>query len=419
MTVLAGTGAVNPDTVMSYIGGIKLPVEDPAAVAEPAPQSAPQSVPQPVPQPVKAPEQKPIVEVPTFTEEPVEDEQPSTPAQDAAQPDEDSDLPDTPAAENFKKLRTAIKTERQLKKELETKLQEASERLTKYESGEVVPDVIREKDMRIQQLEPYEKIVNLKMSREYQESFVKPAIQLREKLEQLGADYALPKEVMHRAVELTNRKDLNTFLARHFDDVGALEVKQVIDQLHTLGEKAIEAEKEPETALQGLRSQFLEQEENHRRERATVFETVAKDAWGAALEKTKSEGVYKELILHPTDTEFNKKVVEPIQHRAAIQYSALIKELNANGLKTLPQSLAVGLARMVQLSIGGALSLEAKVAAEQERNAMKSNIQRTSGYIRPTIGGQNGSTHSARAGQSQTPKSPQEAAAAAARYFNK
>lgn len=414
---VGGSSVANPGAIAARLNGLHVPAfEDaPPNPTTAAPQQPPR--PQPIMNPTPAVAQPDsAVEAPDFTEP---ESNVQSPASESSSDEDLTDLPDTPAAENFKKLRGVVKTERQAKRNLEAKLQETSERLQKFEKGEEIPDIIRAKDERIAQLEPYEKIVSLKTSKEYQDNYVEPAIELRTKLEKIGNDYGIPDHVMHELVGIDNRKDLNAFLSRHFDDVGGLEVKQIVTELHNLADKAIEAEKDPETTLNALKAQYLERQEAENTKRMHTFEVVAKDAWNRALQKTKDEGVYKELILHPTDTDFNKKVVEPIQHRASVQFGALVKKLAQAGLKELPEDLALGLARSVQLSIAGAMLLDEKSKAVAERDAVIQNTKRTNGYMRPQIGGQNGGGHMTKAPAQQPLLNPRSAAEAAARVFNK
>lgn len=334
--------------------------------------------------------------------------------------DEDTaDLPANSAPENFKKLRGITKSLRVEKRELESQLKTLSNKVEKYEKGEVVPEIIRAKDERIAHLEKYEKMVDFQNSREYQETFVTPSIRLREKLHKLGTDYGIPAQVMDQAVNVENKKELGAFLSSHFADVDALEAKQIITELHDIARKSNEAEQNSEQSLQQIRQNYLENEKQETAKRVSVFENTAKDAWGKALEKTKAEGAYKELILHPTDTDYNKKVVEPIQYKASVQYGALIRKLHENGLKTLPPELANGMARMVLLSIGGAITMDAKVKAETTANTLIQNTKRTNGYVRPVIGGQNGAGHSNKGSGVREPLTPESAAKAALNVFNK
>ena len=279
-----------------------------------------------------------------------------------------------------------------------------------------MPEVIAAKDRRIQELEPYEKIVNLKMSREYQDAIVKPVLELNGQLDKISEDYGLPKEVLRNAVGIENRKDLNHFLSQHFDEIGAMEAKKVIDELHAIGQKAIDAEKEPDAAMQSLRAQFAEKTAQEAAQRASLFENTSKDAWSAALDKTQKEGAYKELVMHPNDPEFNKKYVEPIQAEAARQYGAFVKKCYALGMKELPTDFAAGVARMILLSIGGAFVMKDRNQAVARADAIQQNVRRTAQYVRPSLGGQNGSGTPRQApDMSQGPMNPTQAAALAAK----
>jgi hypothetical protein len=352
-------------------------------------------------------------------EEEVVEAAPVAPADDI-----DADLPDTPAAENFRKLRDVVKNERKAKKELQAALDKALEEsvtvktnLEKYEKGEAVPEVLRSKDERIAELEKYEQIHALERSPHFQANYVKPAIELRGQLEKLGNDYGVPAEVMHQAAGISNKRQRNQFLSRYFDDIGGLEVAGVMDKLHALGEKIAEVKQSPKAELERLKMEAQAVEVAEAKKRGEVFEVTAKESWNRALEKTKQEGVYKELILHPTNTEYNEKVVKPIQHKAATEYGKLVRHLNQLGLKELPSALADGLARMVQLSVAGAMALQDKERAESTAKGIMDYRRRTTGYIRPSIGGSNGTIHSSNGNgfRDKGPTNPREAAEAALR----
>lgn len=424
---LGGSTPANPAAIDQLLAGrLQFPGEVPPANPAPVQPQAP-AVPTPQPQVAQSvsipnvqmqalSDAAAAVDIPNFA---TEEEQATEPV---AEPvvEEDTDLeevPEAPARANFKRLQEVAKTERKARKELEAKIQEATAQLEQYKKGEVIPDIVQAKDQRIAELEPYEAAVNLKLSPQYQKEFVQPAIELRGQLEQIATDYGLPMDVMHQAVQTSSRKELNQFLAQYFDEVGALEVKEVVSKLQTLGEKALEAEQNPKHSLEALRAQYAEKEQAEALKVATIFESTAKEAWNAALQKTAQEGVYKEFILHPTNTEYNKKVVEPIQHRASIQFGALVKQLRANGLKQLPGELASGLARMVLLSIGGALTLDEKAKAVSRADTIMQNTARTNTYVRPPVGGQIGSSHAARAVVDKGPTNPMEAGKRASEFF--
>ena len=321
----------------------------------------------------------------------------------------DDDLPLAPAAENFKKLRNALKETRAAKRELEQKATEFEVELERYKKGEKVPEVVSAKDQRIQELEKYEKLFNLKMSKEYQQEFVEPSIQLGKKLQEHASTYNLPPEVINRAVELTG-KELNQFLSNHFDDLGALEAKKIINEIQDIGEKALKAEQEPETIMQELKTKFEQHQQEEAKKTNSVFENTAKTAWQKALEKRAKEGAYKELVIDPNNPEFNKKVVEPIQAKASQNFGALLTQLRKNGLQQLPEELAVGLASLNQLAVAGALLLEEKAKLEAKLNEVMKTSRVVNPLIRPSVNG----SGVPRSTPSVSPKTPQEAAAIAA-----
>ncbi len=395
------------------LGGTSAPNPNPVSTAVPRPESAPVETPAPAPTPnvSRAATDAGAIDLPDFTGG--ESEPPPTEAKvEAPKPeDDDSDLPTEPAAQNFKILREKIKEERKTKRQLAEEHAAAKAELEKFQKGENISEVLRAKDEAIQKLEPYKHIVDLKLSDEYQQAFIEPASELAGKLDKLGEDYGIPSEVIRQAVAIENKRDLNTYLTQHLnmDDVAALEARQIITEMQELGAQALEAEQKPVEAMNNLKAAYAERKQQEAQQRAEVFEATAKEAWNAALQKTAKEGAYKELIISPTNPEFNKNTVEPIQHRASIQYGALVKQLAANGLKQLPPELASGLARMVLLSIGGALTLDARVRAEREASQISETNRRIGGYLRPSMGGQNGSGHVPRS-QNTGPANPREAA---------
>lgn len=325
----------------------------------------------------------------------------------------------TPAAENFKRLRESLKKERVAKRELEELLGTTKSSLERYEKGEHVPEIVRAKDERIAALEKYETIYALESSPYFQSHYVQPAIELRSKLDKLAVDYGVSKETLQAVVGVANKKEQNRLLSGYLGDIGGLEARKIIDDMDILGNKISEARKQPKEALDRLKELGAVEELEQKKVQASVFEAVAKTAWNTALEKTKTEGEYKEFIMHPTDAEYNKTVVEPIQHKAATQYGALVKQLADAGLKRLDPNLAVGLARMVQLSIAGALSLKDKAKVERQLNAVQQHNQRVTPYMRPAVGGNNGSSNGKNSSVNgrQGPRTAQEAALMGAAFF--
>lgn len=379
------TGSISANTLNSVVSKLQMPSEtplDPQAIANEVAVSR------------AAPQEPARVELPQFDEAPPVVEEPPVQEEPAVIPDvedpDDAELPVTPAAENFKKLRTIAKEAKKAKRELEAQVAEREQELQKYKTGEVVPDVITAKDQRIAELEQYEKIVNIKLSPEYQREYVEPSLRLAEQLDRHAQSYGLEPAYLRQAVEIENQKELNQFLTRHFDDLGALEAKKIITELQDIGSRALQAEQEPAQVMEQLKVKYQQQQIEKEKQISANFEMTAKSAWQKALDKTIKENVYKELIPDPNDVKHTEQVVKPLQTKASQQFGALVTQLRKNGLTQLPEELAVGLARMTQLAVASAIAFDAKNKAEQQFNKVVSTSRVVSPYIRPSMAGNTG-----------------------------
>ena len=308
--------------------------------------------------------------------------------------------------ENFKILRKKTAELSNVVKEKEKAVEELQEKVKKYETGAELPEVLKAKEARIAELERYERIHALKTSPAYKEQFIKPLTGIKNRLNDIAKDYEIPEEVMSRALELKNRKDLNGFLSENFDEVGALEVKQLITQAQELETKAKEAETEPAKAIVQLEESYKVAREAKRAKDNEVIVNVSKDAWVDSLIKIKEEGKIPELIYREGDTEHNKTYVEPVLQAASAEYGKIIRMLAENGLETLPKDVAFALARMVHLAHASGIALQARTIAEQAARELQQNVTRTTRYERPAIGSSGGSGQTS----APTPKSPLEAA---------
>ena len=325
-------------------------------------------------------------------------EEPAQPTPEA-QPTDDKE-------ENFKNLRKKVSETVTTLKEKEKTVEELQTKIKKYETGEELPEVLKAKEARIAELERYERLHALKTSPAYKEQFIKPLTGIKDRLNAIAKDYEIPEEIMGRALELKNRKDLNGFLSENFDEVGALEVKQLITQAQELETKAKEAETEPAKAIVQLEENYKVAREAKRAKDNEVIVNVSKDAWVDSLIKIKEEGKIPELIYREGDTEHNKTYVEPILQAASAEYGKIIRMLAENGLETLPKDVAFALARMVHLAHASGIALQARTMAEQAARELQQNVTRTTRYERPAIGSSGGSGQAS----APTPKSPSEAA---------
>jgi hypothetical protein len=411
--------AVKPDAVgaVPVSNGTPAPVQVTPPVTQPAPLP-PVSAPEPPAQP-----QPDYVETNFFTEEEAEVhvEQPLETVADE-EPDM-SDVPDTdqPVAANWKKARAALKEERIAKKKLEKELRAAQEERDAWAEGKKIPEVLTAKDAKIQELQKYEAQVNGRLSEEYQELVVKPLASNTAEFTKLAEDYGIAPEsrqaLVNKIVSTENEKERNALITKYFPDaIGATKVKELVLKAHELGQIAIDMEKKPLETHQTLQAQYAEKLKVEDVKRTEVFEHVSKNAWSAALEKTAQEGIYPQLIMDPTNPEHNK-IVERNQHRAAIQFGALMKELKAGGMKNIPDKVAQGMARSILLAMGsvGAHKEVQRLSQELADIKRSSSVQTT--YFRPSSNGNGGGVHIP-AAPANSPKTPQEAGKLASASLN-
>ena len=310
---------------------------------------------------------------------------------------------------NFKAMRKKLSETSKTLEEIAKQKQELEEKLKKVESGEELPEVVRAKDLKIAELEKYQQLHALKLSPAYKEAYVKPIENIKQRLIEIAADYEIPADVLTEALNVTNRRDLNAFLSDHFDDIGALEVKNLIVQAQEITEQAKAAEQEPAKVLERIEEEYKNAEKIKLSQSRQVIKERAKEAWIDSLLQIRKEGKLQELIPRESDTDYNKRVVDPIITAAASEYGKLVRMLAESGLEDLPKELAFALARTVHLAHASAVSVESRVRAEAEARELKENAARTTRYLRPPVGASQAMGGGSGA-PNKAPSSPAEAA---------
>lgn len=301
--------------------------------------------------------------------------------------DPESDIPSEANAENFKKLRAKMREVREDAKTKAQRLEELEREVEEYNTGKKIPDTLKSMEERISELSHYEKLHNLKMSPEYKDKFIKPLGAMQNKLGEIAKDYNLPIEVMKQAFQFTNRADLNRFLSEHFDEVGATEVKGIMNNIVDLQQQAQEAEKEPARMLQQLEAEHAEIQAERNMMRKTSINHRSRDAWSNAIARITRDGVAKELIYDPNNSEHNTNFVKPIRERAAQEFGKIVKDLYDGGLEVLDEKVAEALATAVLLGHASAVSIQSREAALAHAAETSQVLERRQKYNRPNIGG--------------------------------
>ncbi len=350
--------------------------------------------------PVSAPATNPLANVvkPTFFDEEKTDANPQktepVSQEDASSNDADEEANlANPGAENFKKLR---KSHGELKKslaEIAREKEELRSKLTQYETGEAVPEVLKAKDEEITRLSRYEKLVNLKGSKEYKEKYVTPIEQTKQKLKEIFADYGVPAEaldsVVNKAINTSKRPELNQMLLEHLgnDELGASEAKAHVFKAWEIQKQAREAEAEPAKALETLQQETESIQQVREVERRNRIVKVAENTWVETLEEIRQEGTLLELIHKEDDPEFNQTYPDKLLPQAAKEYGKMITELGKQGLTDLPKLLAKAVAKMVLLAHASGVSAETRNWALGQVDTLTENLTRRHTQLRPPIGG--------------------------------
>lgn len=324
---------------------------------------------------------------------------------------DDLDVPNIPAAENFKRIRTKLRETTKNLKEIETAKTKAESELADFKTGKVLPEVLVEKQAEIDRLSYFEKIHNLKGSKEYKQKFIEPAKQINEQLKAIATDYGLPEDVLDTASKIQSRKELNEFLSDHFDDVGAAEVKLLINKAQQIEANAKEAEKEPIKALASLQEEHKIINEAQAGERKARIANSARDAWVSSLTDIRKEGKIHELIMRENDPDHNEKIAKPVITAASHEYGKFVKMFADLGIENLPTELANALAKSCLLSHASAIAIHTRDSAIKYATEIEQNTSRLSQYSRPSIGGGVGGSTNAPQQQPRA-KSTEEAAEA-------
>lgn len=306
--------------------------------------------------------------------------------EEVEEPLETTEGPQDSVTVNFKKVRKVLRETKTQLSTTQEDLKKAREELDRYKTGEVLPDALQEKEAEITRLSKYEKLLSLKTSKEYQDKFVAPLTEINSKLEEIAKDYNIPPEVMSRAMKTSNRAELNRFLAQHFDDVGALEVKQYINQVQDLQHKASEAEQEPQTALQQLIREGEQAREQKMLQTHKELQTTVRSIWSNTLDELAEEGKAQELIYRKDDVEHNKNIVDPIVKHASAEFGKLIKDLVAGGLERLSPEAGKALAKTFLLGSASAVAMATREAVARHADEMESNNSRLRKIYRPPVG---------------------------------
>jgi hypothetical protein len=299
--------------------------------------------------------------------------------------------PKSTVGDNFHRLRTKLKSvlkERKADVERLQELENLKKRVSEYESGAAVPDILQAQLARIAELEVYEKRYNFTGTPAYQKEFAEPLKAKKEALVALAKDYNLSEDVLNAAFKAKSQAEEDALLSKHFGNpLGASQAKNLLQEIRSIQIRAAEAEKEPVQSLARM------QQENDRilaEERARANELIkhtSKEGWNEALVTLREDGRFKEVTFIDGDNEHNEKYVRPILNKAMLDYGKTARMLAENGLKQLPKDLAVKLARADQLANYAGVLVAERDRLAQELSELKALMTKKTYLNRPSVSG--------------------------------
>lgn len=276
----------------------------------------------------------------------------------------------------------------ELSRTVEEKAAEAlklQEELERYKTGEAIPEVVETLKSRVNELEHYEQLHNLRMSPDYTTKYVEPIEGLKEKAVAVANEYEVDPTVLDAAYAIKSKRERNAFLAKHFDDVGALEVRNTLEEIERISIAAQEAETKPQETLEALREEQRQHAASQEKQRIERISQTAKSGWVETLTKLRSEGKYPELTL--TGDAEHDKYVRPILNEAAAEFGKVIKEMGLTGVKELRSETAKMLAERFLLSQATAVAMESRQQHHQRAEEAINSAKREAAFIRPQVGG--------------------------------
>lgn len=286
--------------------------------------------------------------------------------------------------ESFAALRRKLTEEKESKQALESQVQELSQTLEAYKTGEALPDKIKELQDTITELREFQKLHDLKTTPEYREKYIEPIKQLKEQGAQLARDYKIPEEVFQQAMGYTNQRDLNVFLSEHFDPIGAGQARELIRGIQNLEGQRQQAESQPGEVYEQLLRESEQRQQQVRQEKYNKNKDQSLLSWKDAHTALMEAQQFPELTLTGHDHKHDS-YAKPIVDRAKTEFAKFVHYLSDKGVELDSQFLNIMAKRML---LSEATAVMAKSRAEMYKQSQEviESTKKAARYDRPTVG---------------------------------
>lgn len=338
-------------------------------------------------------------EVPTTP--PVEIEEPTEGTEELVEVPEESEEEPTvdPVVEkrktketNMKALRTALKSSRDRVAELEAQMEAKDRELEKLAEIDELKNQIKEKDERLQKLKSYEDVVSLYGTEGFKEKFYDSVDNIRNQAVELAADYGVPAEVLDKAFQLTNQRQLNDYLSQWFDTFAVQDIRNYIKEAQQIISDRERAESEPAKARELLLSSIAKKKEAERVQSRENLKAAGTSAWADMVATYGNQESGVALLQEKNGNKTHNAVREGILQGASKEFGKMLAVLADNGLKELPQGAARALAARYQLGESAAYAMVQAENLKKEVAELKEELKKFTNYQRPLSNGRANNT---------------------------
>lgn len=316
---------------------------------------------------------------------------PPAPPTDALMSDDDIDATTEVKGENFMRLRRKLKATVIERKELASKVDELSKKVTDYETGLVAPEEVTTLRNRVAELEVYERVHNFKSSPAYQTNFVEPMAMAKSEFDERAVAYGFEPEQLEHILGIESEVELNKALLRTVGEIGALEMKSAVKKIRDIRNRSAQALKDPAKVEAELQDQHRSIMEIRNARKGELMANNAKNSWVNSLLSVREAGEFPELAFIEGNSEHNEKVAKPLLQRAAAEYSRLVRDITKSVQDSvpLPTDALYAIANMVQRAYTASVASYERQQLKDELARVRRTIAENNAIDRPGASGMN------------------------------
>lgn len=285
--------------------------------------------------------------------------------------------------ENFKNIRNALKASRTRVSELETELASKEESLSKLDSVAELEAKLAEANSKLEKLQKYEDVIGLYGTDGFKEKYYDSVENYKKKALSIAEDYGVESEVIDKAMDINNQKELNEFLGQYFDVYSVQDVRREIQKAQQVIIDREEAEKNPSEARDLLLTNATKLKEAANKQAIEDVKAASMSAWTEMSEaySNKTSGI--ELLQEKKGNSEHNEIRQSILNTASSDFGKTVAVLANNGLKNLPIKVARAIAARYQLGEVAAHAIVQSEGLKKENKELRDELKKFTNYQRP------------------------------------